>query len=87
MQLGLPDMGAVLVDQRDACLVPAAKLITQAGGEFESAGSTADNDDLVSGLFHCCIQGCFACKGVPAIGGPTMPCRIGLFTATLTESS
>src|SRR5204863_1442453 len=45
MQMRLPEMCARLFDQADVCPVTPAELVAQTGGEFQSTGTAADDDD------------------------------------------
>ena len=54
VQLGLPDMGAVLVDQRDVGRAALAQRVAEARGQLQAAGTAADDDDAVPGCMRRC---------------------------------
>ena len=59
VQLGLPDVRALAVDQGDFGRAAAAELAAQSGGQFEATGTTADDHDAVRPSIHAlghCIQ-------------------------------
>ncbi len=47
VQQRLPQVGAGLVDERDLSLAALAELVAEAGGEFQPACATADDDDTI----------------------------------------
>ena len=47
MQLGLSDVRARLVDERDRHAIAATEPVTQRGSDFEPARTAADDDDLM----------------------------------------
>lgn len=49
MQLGLPDVAVLALDEGDLGLATTAERVAQAGGELESARTTTDDDDAVRG--------------------------------------
>lgn len=49
VQLGLPYVGAVHVDQRDVRHAALAQHIAEASGQLQTAGTTAHDDDAVLG--------------------------------------
>src|SRR5690606_29077656 len=58
MQLGLPDVGALAVDERDLGLAIATELASQASGQLQAPGATADDDDAVRRSIHALAHRC-----------------------------
>src|SRR5260370_25240930 len=51
VQMGLPDMRAGLVQERNGRLLPLAQRIPEAGGEFQTTGAPPDDQDAVHRRF------------------------------------
>src|SRR5712692_11088550 len=52
VQMGLPDMRAGLVQERNGSLLPLAQRVPEAGGELQTAGAAADDQDPMQRFFR-----------------------------------
>ena len=51
MQEGLPDVGQAGIYQRDSGLAFFTQFVAKAGNQFETAGATADHNNVMK-VFH-----------------------------------
>ena len=56
VQLGLPDVGALLIDQRDLGATAFAQTVAERGRQFEPARTSTHDDDAVQGACPCLGQ-------------------------------